>query len=853
MSITWQNYFVNSKDSRLTDGHISASDLYKKILSHDGTTAYCSYFDLDESLLKNEFFTGEYDSDGKKLYAYLPRGEKGKPEWYKPNITFTQYEGICRPALDLISFDFDGENPDDALNDVRKFCKWLNVTDIAIFYSGSKGFHIMIPFSYFPLEVNKDLHVQLRDMAKKLKETYPTLDSSIYNYNRKFRVPFTIHEKTSRYKSFVPVEYIHNLTIEAIIDNSQDRLVVDFIADLELERPRNALDVLIDLWEKVKRASYEIEKERAGTIEKPSPFEAYDQKLCIKKLLESRCDDVGRNNACMRIVNDFYRTGKTLAFTQDTVFKWADGNGLPRSEANTIITNIFERGANYNFGCQDEVKSLYCSAKCSIWKKLDPEKRPVTVDQPSNEASLVKDIKNVERLLTSTFKCEFDEIRGEFSGGNILRQGKDDLFYYNDGYWQHMGLDFVDKIQRRLNIMNSLKLNAKSLEAIYKLFIKYVPTVPEGVDMFTPNPTCANFKNGTLHLLETIDGKYYLEFKKHDPRDYITFKIDYDYVPNGKVSSHLLQLLDNVFSDDSDKEDRINAISEMFGASLIPYFPHLFYLYGKAQSGKSSIMLILNQMHSKSGNICSVQPKNFNGFNLSSMVGKLVNLVTDVDTRRPIDDDIVKMIEDRIPFTIARKFQADIRAPLPSLHVFGGNDLLKSFEGYSAAMQRRWTILQFNKTYDGPKSRNFSSKVFNADPQGVVNFAIMGLQRLVESQGYFTEFKSSTAALESWALESDIVAQFLEDAKNNELDVEISFGKEDKIERKVLWDIFSRWQEKNGHRYNDFMKKFVFYKRINAKGYKTRLFEGSNYFSGLGELKPSQVASNNATKGSDII
>jgi len=595
-----------------------------------------------------------------------------------------------------------------------------------------------------------------------------------------------------------------------------------------LGKPEKALDVLITAFDKVKRKSYEIERDKAGTKEKPSPFEKYDGKLCIQKLLTSSCEDVGRNNAALVIVNDFYRIGKTREYAENEMRKWCESTKLPYSEVATIITNIYDRNANYNYGCQNEIKALYCTAKCSIWKKLDPEKRPQVVDAPTKDmAQKIKDFENVERLLTKAFKCSFDDVKGEFYGGNICKQGKDDLFLYEDGMWRFMDAKYMDRIFRRFNLMNEGKLDNKKIEGMVKLFIRYVPHVPENVDMFSPNPTCANFKNGTLHLLESSEGKFYLEFKEHNPLDYITFKIDYNYNQEDKhVSSQLLTMLDKVFDGDEDKQDKINAISEMYGASIIPFFPHLFYLYGKASSGKSTLMLILNELHGKGNNICSVQPKDFNGFNLESMAGKLVNMVTDVNTRRAIDDDIVKQIEDRIPVTIRRKNRTDIKAPLPSVHIFGGNDLLTSYEGYSSAMQRRWTILKFNKTYDGPKSRNFASRLFQLDPQGIVNFAVQGLQRLVDSQGYFTDFSSSKAELASWSEESDTISQFLDQALNGETEIGLVKHDNAKIERKILWDLFAKWQDDSGHRYN-LVTKAVFYKRIAAKGYNLIVRDGS--------------------------
>ena len=384
----YSNYFLTAKNSRLTQGHIKADDLYDKILNHDGSTAYCCYFDLDENLLKLEWDTGKVDRDGKKIYSYHLSGQNpNRPDWKCNGKTFTQYEGIARPALNCISFDFDAEDPQEALEDVRKFCEWLAIDDIAVFFSGSKGFHIMVPFGYFPLEPSEHLPNQLKDLAKHLKEFYPTLDDSIYNYNRKFRVPFSQHE-SGLYKVLVDVDFSMK---EIIIESSRENIDDFWNRFAPYNEP---LQILIDAIEASKRKSYEIQKERAGNLEKPSPFESFDNKLCIKKMLESRCDDVGRNNACLRIVNDFFRTGRTQTACETEVFKWSQENELAMSEVSTIIANIYERGGNYNFGCQDECKSIYCSAKCSIWKKLDPDKRPMTVDMPQSAVANTNGMKN---------------------------------------------------------------------------------------------------------------------------------------------------------------------------------------------------------------------------------------------------------------------------------------------------------------------------------------------------------------------------------------------------------------------------------------------------------------------------
>lgn len=842
----WYNYFLTSKNSRLTQGHMPAQNLYEKILGHDGSTAFCCYFDLEFSKLKLEWDTGKTDTDGKKIYEYTFDDQRPSDENFKCNgKTFTQYEGIARPALNCVSFDFDGDQVEDALDDVRRFVEWLDVEDIAVFFSGSKGFHVMVPFGYFPLEPNEFLPNQLKDLAKHLKEFYPTLDDSIYNYNRKFRVPFTKHDKSGRFKTLIdPAQDIEGIMDKSVIVYEP----TDFIKHLRPYESRTPLDIFTEAIEASKRKSYQIEKDRAGTIDKPSPFEKFDGKLCIKKMLESRCDDVGRNNAAMRIVNDYFRTGKHQKDCEKDLSEWAGRNGLPLSELSTIINNIYERGANYNFGCQDEVKSIYCSGQCPIWIRLDQDKRPAVIDPPKNVSTTKSEMDIVRTTLEKIFMCKWDEKTEEFVDGYIVKQGEKDLFIYKDKYWQYVDEALIDKLKRKINQIGGGKLTMKKIDAAFKMLRTYVPNANK--DMFSPVPNAAAFNNGTLYLQEDDEGKFYLHFKSdHNPLDYLTTKFDFNYTHESEVRNDMFDdMCERVFQNDPDKDDKIMAIAEMYGAALMPYFPHLFFMCGKAQSGKSTFMMILNEMLNADEHICSVQPKDWKAFNLEPMINKLVNMVTDVNTKKPIEDDVVKQIEDRMPFTINRKGKAMVRAPLPAVHIFAGNDFMPSQDGSSHAMERRWTIIRFNNVHRGRKMRNFAHVCYRYNPQGVVNFALMGLRRLVDNQGYFTKFDASNKELESWALESDIVGEFISEVKLGEVE-EILILESGKIKRKELYAEFAKWQEAVGYK-NNIMNSKTFYKSLRSMGFEEGWVGSSPAFIGLAM---SHDSVNNASSASDKV
>jgi len=847
----YSNYLVNRKKARLTEGHLKANELYKKILEHDGSEAYCCYFDLETKNLKLEYHDGTFQTAKtktgveykKKNYLYYNQTDDDKPQGFgEPQRTFTDYEGQAKPSLNMVSFDFDGDDLEVVKADVQRFCEWFAVDDIVVFFSGSKGFHVMVPWGYFPFEIGISLPLQLKDMAKELKEHYPSLDTSIYNYNRKFRVPFSKHDKSGLYKNVIDLDMLIS-DIEYIKASCELPDNFDFLEYIKPNQARDPLDILIELADTVKRKSYEVNKDVAGTKEAPTQFEKFDQKLCIRKMLDSTCGDVGRNNACIRIVNDMYRTGKPQNDCEIAMQKWSKTVQLPYNEIQTIIENIYNGRANYNFGCQDDIKATYCSAKCHIWKRLAPDKRPVTIDMPtttSTQGKLKNDFEGVTWLMEKVFGSNWNEVNKAFDAGSIIKQGGSDLFYYKNGYWQYLEKEKIHTLKQKLNAKFENALSLKKLTAIFDLLIISVPNKPNDVDLFSPRSDAANFSDGTLHMVRD-GGSYDLIFKPHDKLDYMTTMINEKYQSfvddgnnlNGEFEAWLLDCLEG------DKA-RFNQIQEMFGASLLPDFPQFFILLGASGTGKSTTMKILKKLHGTSKHICGVSPDKFNGFHMHSMVGSLINIVMDVKTNCRIDDDMIKSVDDKEPMRIERKRLDDIYAPLPPLHIFGANKMPTTMEGYSGAFKRRFSIVNFDKAFTGTQNKYISNDLYNSNPQGILNFALHGLMRLVKDNGgNYTVNEKSQESVEKWTKEKDVIYNFLEDMEYEGMHyidrpLRLVPDKSLRIKRSFLWELFKKWQN------NDVVTRFqiskhAFFAMVCERSFKLIKSNGVFYFVGLGE------------------
>jgi phage/plasmid-associated DNA primase len=219
---------------------------------------------------------------------------------------------------------------------------------------------------------------------------------------------------------------------------------------------------------------------------------------------------------------------------------------------------------------------------------------------------------------------------------------------------------------------------------------------------------------------------------------------------------------------------------------------------------------------------------------METMAGKLVNFVNDIDVTKPMVDSIVKKTWDRMPIRIDRKNEKAIYAPLPAVHVFSGNAVPSSYDRNSGAHERRWVLLEIDRYKIGEAYiQDFAHKVFDAGPQGVLNWALEGAQDNIDSDFKYHSPESSKEAVLEMSAKYDAVEQFLKDVRGEGDKFEgVLVSENGKIERKILWDNFKEWY--GAHSSVPLrMTKTSFYSAIAPKLGKPYKTDGIWYFKGL--------------------
>lgn len=416
-------------------------------------------------------------------------------------------------------------------------------------------------------------------------------------------------------------------------------------------------------------------------------------------------------------------------------------------------------------------------------------------------------------------------------GENLIAQD-DDLFIYRDTHWHHLHPKAAARFLRPLLGRAAPGLKQKELVSLYGRLLDHIPRVPEGVNFFTPNPFVQNFRNGALTLTARADGTFDLGTRGHARGDFLLHCHPFDYrddaAPNLPFEEACLRVLGG--------HQEVEAYAQVLGACLVAAFPKIVFFVGKPGSGKSTLIKFAAQLVHPSLR-CSVDPTQWHGFNMETMAGKLLNFDTDIALTKPLSDAQLKKVIDRIPMRIQRKGIADLMGTIPPLHLFGANEMPQSHDR-SGAYDRRSLIFKC-ASYQAPSDyvHDFDVHLWRENSQGVVSFAVKGLQALCQAKGHFLVPASSLAAREEWKTDrADVVEQFVMELQEGSVNLdpptrELLLEK-GRIERKMIWKMFKLWIDEFTPAGRN-TGQHELYRRLKQLGFEVVPYSGVRYFGGF--------------------
>lgn len=298
-------------------------------------------------------------------------------------------------------------------------------------------------------------------------------------------------------------------------------------------------------------------------------------------------------------------------------------------------------------------------------------------------------------------------------------------------------------------------------------------------------PETVNCTNGELVL---VNGQWVLT--PHCREHYRTAQIPVAYDP-AATAPQFQRFLGQIFKGDADAQDKIRALLEMTGYTLMAHCRHekFVVLVGSGANGKSVYLSILEALCGPES-VAGVQPSQFgNTFQRAHLHMKLANIVTEIKQGEVIDDAALKGIVSGEPTTVEHKHKNPFVMRPFSTCWFGTNHMPHTRD-FSDALFRRALVLTFNQVFKpeiGNCDPNLKDKLMT-ELSGILNLSLQAYANALQNE--FTLPASSVDARNDWRLEADQVAQFVDER------CERVAGEERMVSS--VYRIYDHWAMENG-------------------------------------------------------
>lgn len=239
-----------------------------------------------------------------------------------------------------------------------------------------------------------------------------------------------------------------------------------------------------------------------------------------------------------------------------------------------------------------------------------------------------------------------------------------------------------------------------------------------------PNPGTMNFTNGVLDWRDSD------EPTPHDPSILETTQFPYDWDASAgcpKFDTWLETMLD---------PDQVALAWKILGYMMLSGNPLqvAFMLYGKGSNGKSTFAHVIERLVGMN-NTSAVALKDFNQrFSTSSMIGKIANVVGDIDSDYQMSTAALKQVTGADAMQFERKNRDSFRATLWATCLFSANRIPGTNDG-SEGYAERWVPLHFKRKASEHRIEGFSEEALWAEIPGIAAKAVRVLRTLPLHRG----------------------------------------------------------------------------------------------------------------------
>lgn len=311
-----------------------------------------------ELVLHNELFTayadGEVDDEREAYLSHFVFGEEMRTHYDSHRQSVANYPGPC--WCRWIVLDIDRPDLVVALEAARRIVKVVHQHypemdgDVPVYFSGGKGFHILIELANNPSPAN-GFHRVARAYAESLSARAGVqIDNSIYDIARIIRLPNTKHPRTGLFKRRIDSEMLLSSTIDQIREHARSA------AGDGLPRVRPCPKNLADDW-----------RQAEEKVARGNEARAVHLAATCREALQRRAP---------RYLLEFLRFGVNEGERHVTLFwcaAWLTEQGAPPNLCFALLT---EPGEDVGLMPRDVERQIQCGIKHSLRQRQgEAEKR----------------------------------------------------------------------------------------------------------------------------------------------------------------------------------------------------------------------------------------------------------------------------------------------------------------------------------------------------------------------------------------------------------------------------------------------------------------------------------------------
>ena len=243
------------------------------------------------------------------------------------------------------------------------------------------------------------------------------------------------------------------------------------------------------------------------------------------------------------------------------------------------------------------------------------------------------------------------------------------------------------------------------------------------------------------------------------------------------------------------EQEDILTLQEFIGYCLVPttHAQKALFIIGRGGEGKSVIGDVIHSLFSNSmvqGELHHLQD---NRFMLAQLENKLVFYDDDLQTASLSDTGTFKkLVTASIPLLVERKGEPHYEMKPYARIIASGNKGIEACYDHSDGFYRRLIVLRCKpKETDRKDDRVLAEKIAERELEGILNWGLQGLQRLMGNNWVFTLSEGAQANLAQAEEESNNIVSFLSD------DTVLMYDKTVDASSSELYDTYCKWCDDN--------------------------------------------------------